>query len=71
MWETLKPMKLYEQKEKFGVYIVDYVRLDEAEVLLNPEFQDSLDYPLQFLHFIPENQVYYTIYCIIQLNEEK
>lgn len=58
MWGASKPKKVSEQQEKFGLYIVDYVKLDQAEVLLSPEFQDTLDYPLQLLHFVPENQVY-------------
>ena len=67
MWEALKPKKVSEQQEKFGLYIVDYVRRDEAEGLLNPEFQNSLDYPPQLLLFVSENQVYH-IYKLSYVN---
>ena len=61
MWEASKPKKPSEQQTKFGLYIIDYVRLHEADVLLSSEFHDSLDFASRSLHFIPENLVLHII----------
>lgn len=60
--ETLNQQELSEQQqETFRLYIVDYVRINQAESILSTEYQDCLGCRLKFLFFIPENQVNHSI----------
>ena len=54
-WEALKQKK---PSETYGLYVVDYVSLDRANILLN-EYQRH--HSVRILHFVPENQVGYKI----------
>ena len=60
--ETLSQQELSEEEqETFGLYIVDYVRINQAEAILSAEYQERLGCRKNFLYFIPENQVNHSI----------
>ena len=57
MTEALEQNELSEQQKTFGLFFIDYVRLNQAEIFLSHWYQECVSYPLMVLYFVPENQV--------------